>query len=79
MNTYKITKLDTKTVDVTFTVDGKTITDKLDSRYLPIQDAVALDAELNRLLVGMASGVPVVVPAEVVAMVNVVKDVKEVK
>lgn len=78
MNSYKIKSITEALVTVEWTIGGKVTTDKLDARYLPISDAEALNAELQRQLAVMsADAVVIEIPNEVVALVNVKVDLVE--
>ena len=75
MNSYKIKSIDATYVDVDYTVNGKVQSERYDSRYLPIEDAVALDEEFQKQLAGKTADAEVVeIPAEVKALVGVKVD-----
>lgn len=72
MNSYTITSITDTIVEVKWTIGGKTTTDTLDARYLPVSNAEALNAELQRQLAVMsADAIPVQIPSEVEALVDV--------
>lgn len=71
MNAYKIISLTPEILTVEWTIAGKDRTERLDARYLPVNDAEALNTELQRLLDAMAKdATPVEIPADVQAMVG---------
>ena len=75
MNTYKIKAVDWNAVVVEYTVNKVVTTEKYDARYLPVDDAVALDDFCNEQLAGLSSDATALdICDEVKAMVNVSKN-----
>lgn len=71
MNSYKIKSIDSTYVVVDYTI-GKTVeTERYDARYLPLEDAIALDEYMQVQLAGKTKDAEVVaIPDEVTALVG---------
>jgi hypothetical protein len=78
MNSFKIKSIDREAAIVEYTVDKSVFTEKYDARYLPVDDAEALEAYFQNQLAGYIKDATVVaLPAEVVALVNAKVDYVE--
>ncbi|MFA5871073.1 MAG: hypothetical protein WC842_04315 [Candidatus Paceibacterota bacterium] len=74
MNSYTIKSIDEKKIVVTFTINGKSSDSIMDVRYLPSEDPIELDKELNRQLEIMSKDETKVIPEEVKQMIGVKKE-----
>lgn len=77
MNSLKIKSVDRISTIVEYTVGTKVFTEKYDSRYIPIDDDASLELFLQEQLAGYTFDVTVdPIPKDVIALVNVKKDLK---